>query len=145
MKILKIRTPERILGSFGEKKAAKYLKRAGYKILKRNFVADDSEIDIIASKGDTVAFIEVKTRSKDGDCTLEPRPASAVTPKKQRAIIKAAKVFCAFNPSSKKKRFDIIEVLVNSKGRKYSVAEIKHLENTFNLNTAYAGYERQVK
>lgn len=145
MKILEIKTPERILGSFGERKAARYLKRNGYRILKRNFVAEDSEIDIIAEGGDTVIFVEVKTRDTANKSPIEPRPASAVTPKKQQSVIRAAKVFCAFNPSEKKKRFDIIEVLVNRKNERYILAEIKHLKNTFNLNTAYAGYERQRK
>ena len=145
MKILEVKTPERILGSFGERKAARYLKRNGYRILKRNFVAEGSEIDLIARKGDTIVFVEVKTRTSDAISPIEPRPASAVTPKKQQSIIRAARVFCAFNPDECKKRFDIVEVIVNFKNNRYVLAEIKHLQNTFNLNTAFAGYERHKK
>lgn len=138
MKILKIKTPERILGNYGEKQARRFLKRNGYRILKKNFVADSHEIDIIAQTRDTVVFVEVKTRNSTNKSTNEPRPASSVTAEKQRAIISAAKVYCAFNPSDKKKRFDVIEVYVNQNNQKYSLAEIKHLKNTFSFNTAFS-------
>ena len=137
MNILKVKTSKRLLGNYGEKQAAKYLKRHGYKIVKRNFVADTHEIDIIAETGDTLVFVEVKTRTLGTNHPNEPRPASSVNAEKQRGIISAAKVYSAFNPTSKKKRFDVIEVYVNSNTKRYSLAEIKHLENTFNFNTAF--------
>ena len=56
MNILKILTPNRIIGNLGEKEAAKYLRHNGYKILKRNYVAGGNEIDIIAKKSDTIVF-----------------------------------------------------------------------------------------
>lgn len=138
MNILKIKTPERILGNYGEKAACKYLRRHGYKILRKNFTADSAEIDIIAQNSDTLVFVEVKTRNLTALSPDEPRPASAVNPEKQRKIIKAARVYLAFNPTEKRKQFDIIEVLVDSKNGRYSLAEIKHLKNTFNLNTAFS-------
>ncbi len=137
MNILKIKTPKRTLGDYGEKMACKYLKKHGYKILKRNYAPNDTEIDIIASKKDILSFIEVKTRTIGTENPKEPRPASSVDQKKQRSIIKAAKYYIAYNPTDKKKRLDIIEVYVNKNNQKYCVAEIKHLENTFNINTAF--------
>ena len=137
MKILKIQTKKRLLGDFGEKKARQYLRRHGYRILKKNFVADNHEIDIIAANRDTLVFVEVKTRTLGYENPNEPRPSSSVDAKKQRGIIKAARFYAAYNPTNKKKRFDIIEVYVNSDNGRYSLAEIKHLENTFNTNTAY--------
>ena len=136
MNILKIKTAQRKLGDFGEKYAARYLRKNGYRVIKKNFVADSHEIDIIAQKNDTLIFVEVKTRTKGAEHPNEPRPASSVTPEKQRKIIAASRVYTAYNPTDKKKRFDVIEVYVNSKNGKYSLAEIKHLENTFNLNSA---------
>lgn len=138
MKILKIKTPERLLGNYGEKQARRYLKKTGHGIVKRNFVADSHEIDIIAQTKDTLIFVEVKTRTIGSEHPNEPRPASSVNPEKQRGIISAAKVYTAFNPNKKKKRFDIIEVYVNSRNGKYYLAEIKHLENAFNFNTAFS-------
>ena len=142
MKILNIKTPKTLLGKYGEKMARRYLRRHGYRIIKKNFVAESNEIDIIAENRETLAFVEVKTRTIGHENPNEPRPASSVDQKKQRGIIKAATFYTAYNPTPKKKRFDIVEVYVNQKNGKYSLAEIKHLTNTFNLNTAY---ERQRK
>lgn len=137
MKILEIKTVKRLLGNLGERAACRYLKRNGYRIVKRNFVADSHEIDIIASNKDTLVFVEVKTRTIGKESPNEPRPASSVTPEKQRAIISAAKMYAAFNPTNKKKRFDVIEVYVKDNLKRKRVAEIKHLVNTFNVNTAF--------
>lgn len=142
MQILKIKTKKRLLGNYGEKQARRFLRRNGYRIIKKNFVADNNEIDIIASDKETLAFVEVKTRTVDYENPNEPRPSSSVDAKKQRGIIKAARFYAAYNPTNKKKRFDIIEVYVNNKNGKYSVAEVKHLKGTFNMNTAYAPTER---
>lgn len=139
MQILKIRTKNRLIGSYGERAARRFLRRSGYRILRKNFVADMHEIDVIAEDKDTIVFVEVKTRTVGHENPNEPRPASSVDAEKQRGIITAARVYIAAFPSSKKKRFDIIEVYINSNNGKYSVAEIKHLKNTFNLNTAYSG------
>ena len=142
MNILKIRTQKMELGALGEKMARRYLKRNRYRIVQTNFVADGHEIDIIAKDRDTLAFVEVKTRTVGHENPNEPRPASSVDAEKQRGIIAAARFYAAYNPCDKKKRFDIIEVYVNSKNGKYTLAEIKHLKNTFNLNTAYTQGER---
>ena len=133
MEILKIKTEKRRLGDLGERAAAKYLRTHGYKILERGYVGEDSEIDIICSSRDTVAFVEVKTRSVEAESPMEERPASAVTPEKQRKILKAAAIYRSFNPSDKKMRFDVVEVLV----REGKVERINHLIGTFDRDTAY--------
>jgi putative endonuclease len=145
MEILKIKTEKALLGRYGEKMARRYLRRHGYKIVKKNFVAETNEIDIIAENKDTLVFVEVKTRTIGHENPNEPRPASSVDAKKQRGIIKAAGFYTAYNPSQKKKRFDIVEVYVNQNNNKYSLAEIKHLINAFNVNTAYDPRERSRK
>ena len=50
------------VGELGEKKAIKYLKENGYKIMQHNFKCRTGEVDIIAMDGKTIVFIEVKTR-----------------------------------------------------------------------------------
>ena len=145
MEILKIKTSKRLLGNFGEKMARRYLRRNGYRIKAKNFVADSHEIDIIAEDKETLVFVKVKTRTIGHENPNEPRPASSVDAKKQRGIIAAARFYTAYNPSAKKKRFDIIEVYVNQNNGKYQPAEIKHLKGTFNLNTAYNFTERNKK
>ena len=145
MDILKIKTRKRLLGDYGERQARRYLRRHGYRIIKKNFVSDSHEIDIIASNRDYLVFVEVKTRTVGYENANEPRPSSSVDAKKQRGIIKAARFYAAYNPVNKKKRFDIIEVYVNNNNGRYSLAEIKHLINTFNMNTAFSPTERMKK
>ncbi|MBR2350558.1 MAG: YraN family protein [Clostridia bacterium] len=136
MNILKILTERRMTGNFGEGEAAKLLKKKGYKILAKNHVEGDGEIDIIAADSEFTVFVEVKTRKYGVDNPVEPRAASSVTPEKQRRIIKAAKTYLAYNPTDKKVRFDVIEVYYDTEGAKRRVREINHLEGAFDLNTA---------
>lgn len=49
------------VGALGEKVAAEYLKRHGFFIRDRNIARKTGELDIIAEKGNTLHFIEVKT------------------------------------------------------------------------------------
>lgn len=134
MKILELLTPKRRLGNKGERIAAGALKKKGYKILKRNYVAAGYEIDIIAENRTTLAFVEVKTRTGEGGNPWEPRPAASITPDKQRKIISAAKYFLATCDNGKRVSLDVVEVYLDKKSKKHKVV---HLENTFNLNTAY--------
>lgn len=136
MNILKILTERRMTGNFGEGEAAKLLKKKGYKILAKNRVEGDGEIDIIAADSEFTVFVEVKTRKYGVDNPVETRAASSVTPEKQRRIIKAAKTYLAYNPTDKKVRFDVIEVYYDTEGAKRRVREINHLEGAFDLNTA---------
>ena len=92
----------------------------------------------MAKKDDVIAFVEVKTRTSGHMNPKEPRPASSVTRDKQQSIISCAKVFLSTYREKCKKRFDIIEVYLYDSGKKKTVLEIKHLENTFNLNTAHS-------
>lgn len=50
------------IGFVGEDLAAQYLKSKGYRILKNNFTIKGGEIDLIAQRGETLIFVEVKTR-----------------------------------------------------------------------------------
>ena len=134
MNILKILTERRKTGNTGENAAALYLKKKGYKILKRNYAPLDHEIDIIAENREFTVFVEVKTRTLGTENPSEPRPASAVTPKKQRGIISAAKYFLGTHKSGLKARLDIIEVYLDKRKK---VQKILHLEGAFNLNSAH--------
>ena len=134
MEILKIKTEKALLGRYGEKMARRYLRRHGYKIVKKNFLAETNEIDIIAENKDTLAFVEVKTRTIGHENPNEPRPASSVTPEKQRKIITTAKYFLGTHFPKKRVRFDVVEVFVDESKR---VIKISHLEAAFNYNTAH--------
>ena len=137
MRILDILTPKRLIGNLGEAAAVKYLRKKGYKILKRNYTALGAEIDIIASKGDVTAFIEVKTRNLKHLGYKEARPGSSVTPEKQRKIIKAASYYSASQGLTTRLRLDVIEVYTEDGGRLGKVKEIKHIEGAFDKNSAF--------
>lgn len=129
MEILKIKTKNRQIGDIGEDAAAKLLKREKFKIIERNYVAVNHEIDIIAENRDIQIFVEVKCRVVNDDS--DARPAEAVNKDKMRAIIKAASYYTAFNPSEKKKRFDVVEVYLKEVKGKFSVLKINHIEGAF--------------
>jgi len=50
-------------GKSGEALATNFLKKQGYKVLGMNYKCKFGEVDIIAQEGDTLVFVEVKTRS----------------------------------------------------------------------------------
>ncbi len=106
------------LGKKGERRARRYLKRKGWKIVERNFKNPFGEVDIIARKGDVLAFTEVKTRLTD----TFGAPSEAVTPARQRRYIQAAKFYFAGREIDCTVRFDIIEVFKD---------KINHIENAF--------------
>ncbi len=136
MNILKIFTEKRIIGNIGEDAVCKYLKKQGYRILQKNYVQDGHEIDIIAENKEYICFTEVKTRTLGHENPKELRPASAVTKKKQKSLISAARFFAAMNSDkSKKFRFDVAEVFITENKQ---INKINYMENAFSLNTAYA-------
>jgi len=102
------------LGAQGEDAAAKYLKRNGFKILARNARLSRYEIDIIAREGDTIAFVEVKTRRSDSIA----HPEENVDARKRNHIRRAAHVYIAKHGDDETYyRFDIASVLIPEGGR----------------------------
>ena len=106
------------LGKRGENQAVRYLKHSGYKILKRGYKNPFGEVDIIASKEDVIAFIEVKTRLSENYGS----PSEAVDSKRREKYIQAAKYYFYGKQIEAVVRFDIIEILRG---------EINHIENAF--------------
>ena len=95
------------LGRRGERAAEKYLRRNGYRIVKRNFRAAGAEIDLVAMDGDVLVFVEVKTRrSRDAGA-----PEEAVDERKQKQIRRAAELFAMrYREDEIEMRFDIVAV-----------------------------------
>ena len=143
MEILKVKTEKRKIGDIGERAAARYLFFRGYRILKRSYVANGKEIDIIAKGHGHIVFCEVKTRTEGSLSIIEPRPASSVTPKKQQGIITAAATFASeYRRKGERLRFDCIEVYLDSSKKRPRVKKINHLENAFTRDTAYGRNKR---
>ena len=100
-------TEKREIGNEGEAIARDYLTQQGYTLVDTNWQYGHLEIDIIAQKGNTLVFVEVKTRSSAA--VLEPQ--MAVNQQKQRNIIRAANAYILKNRYDCEARFDIITVL----------------------------------
>ncbi|OIP98361.1 YraN family protein [Candidatus Wirthbacteria bacterium CG2_30_54_11] len=80
-------TEGKATGSTGERVATRILQQKGYEILETNYHAGRwGEIDIVAQDGDTIVFVEVKTR-RDASCGL---PEESVTPGKLKKLTLAA-------------------------------------------------------
>ena len=111
------------LGVRGEEVAAAFLRERRYRILERNFTTPLGEIDIIARKGRTLAFVEVKTRRS----LAFGSPAEAVGARKQHQIIKAAKWYLASGRGKGlQPRFDVVAVLLSD-----GDVEVEHLPGAF--------------
>ena len=110
---------KKVLGQKGEKLVEKYIKKAGYVVLHRNFRTPFGEADIIASDGDEVVFIEVKTRI--GDSFGLPR--EAVDTQKQNRYQKIARYYWVQTGKEPNARFDIAEV--------YEGKRIEYYKNAF--------------
>jgi putative endonuclease len=80
------------LGRAGEQRAARYLTEQGYTILDRNWRCAQGEIDLVATKGARLAFVEVKRRSTCDEA------AFAVTARQERRIVRAAQYWIASHP-----------------------------------------------
>ncbi len=103
-------TPEAALGRRGEDLAHRYLKNAGFSVLARNYRpnAGEIEVDIVARDGETLVFVEVKTRS-----TAEfGSPDRAIDPEKQKRIIAAARSYALRSGTDwSKVRFDTVSIV----------------------------------
>jgi putative endonuclease len=114
------------LGKKGEEKAIRFLKKRGYRIIEKNYVCKMGEMDIIAREKDTLAFIEVKTRTS----TEFGPPQLAVTEFKQRQLSKVALNFLKEkNIEDMKARFDVVAILLAPEGE-----EIELIRDAFDLN-----------
>lgn len=103
------------LGRDGERAAARHLRRSGYRVVARNFRAAGAEIDLIATEGDTIVFVEVKTRLG----TANGRPEEAVDDRKQAQIRRAAEIYLSrYRARERPVRFDIVAITGRGFGRR---------------------------
>lgn len=111
------------LGKIGEQAARDYLVAHGYALYTIDDRTGGAEVDIIAFKGDTVAFVEVKTRTR---AMIDPM--EVVTPQQQRRICRAADNFLRRNGIRHEARFDIITVAITGPE---SAPVITHYKDAF--------------
>lgn len=113
---------KKALGNKGEEIAARYLRKKGYKILKRNYAVPTGEIDIVARDGGTLVFVEVKARTDD----RFGQPAEAVGTRKQRRMRSAALHYLAGLRKQPPARFDVVSVRLDGGGE-----EVEHIMDAF--------------
>jgi len=112
------------LGKLGEDLALKHLKNHGYKILARNFRSKFGEVDIIVQEGETLVFVEVKTRWSK---SFGP-PEEAITPFKIRRMVKAGQYYKLLHPELPDSlRLDAVVIDLNPKGKLERVEIIQNL------------------
>ena len=106
--MLKKPTPHLALGRRGEDAAAAILLRAGMHILDRNWREGRLELDLVCKDGDTVVFVEVKTRATAG----RGGPEGALTQAKQRSLSRAAQAWLAAHEAwDTPCRFDVVALV----------------------------------
>ncbi|MCQ2083305.1 MAG: YraN family protein [Bacteroidaceae bacterium] len=111
-----------ILGKTGELLAAEYLENEGYQVLDRNWRCGHKELDIVARKGNTLVFVEVKTRGG----TRFGCPEDAVDSRKIFRTVCAADAYIRLNCLDMDVRFDIVTIVDND-GR----MAVEHIADAF--------------
>jgi putative endonuclease len=123
------------VGRRGEEVAAKYLRRQGLRILKRNVRSGRGEIDLIATEGSTLVFVEVKARvtsQREGLTGLEN-----VNARKRAALLKACTLYRSrYARDVETYRLDVVTVMFQAPEGE---ADVRWHRNVVDLD---AGYRR---
>jgi putative endonuclease len=114
-----------ILGVRGERIAERWLQRKGWRVLQRRFRDGHRDVDLIAERLGTVAFVEVKARSGVEFGT----PVEAVDWRKRRELVRSARMWISrHGQPGESYRFDVIGVLM-AQERVF----VRHVENAFEV------------
>jgi putative endonuclease len=94
-------------GAYGERVAAAFLRRHGYKVLTRNYKTARGEIDLVCRHGDVLVFVEVKTRA---EVDFVP-PAESIDERQEEALHQTARRYLELlDRADIDYRFDAVEV-----------------------------------
>lgn len=123
--------PSDSLGTMGEKLGCQYLEKKGYTVVARNFQNQKGrrlgEIDIIATLGKKIVFVEVKTREKSG--LSFGLPEENIDRAKLHKLEKIATYYLRQNKwLDREYAFDAISIVYDGTTRS---AKIRHLESIF--------------
>lgn len=116
----------RLLGKWGEALVAEDLRKRGWIIQGAGYRCRMGEIDLIATKGGYIVFVEVKLRKTDAYGTA----AEAVTTRKQERLRVAAQLYLQAHPTKLQPRFDVAEVYA-PQGAQTPAPRIAYIENAF--------------
>lgn len=115
------------IGNWGEAFVAEFLWRKGYRVLETNFSCREGEIDLIARKGEVIAFVEVKTRR---DVQYGAGREHVDGRKQKRMTIAALRYLTQHPELPLRVRFDVAELLAVD-GVDTAEPELRYLENAF--------------
>ena len=107
--------PKHVRGRSGEDAACRFLRKRGYKVLYRNFKhRGGGEIDVVCRDGDTLVFVEVKTRANED----LRRPFEDIKSFQKRQIARGAQIWLRMldNPEIPY-RIDVVEVLLDDESK----------------------------
>ncbi len=110
------------LGKRGEAIAEEYLAKNGYKIRHKNWHYGHKELDIVATKNNTLIVVEVKTRWTN----YWEEPKESVRRKKQRFIIEAAEAYVQNYNLNMDVQFDVISIILQGE-----IFELEHIQDAF--------------
>lgn len=116
----------RLLGKWGEALVAQDLRQKGWIIQGAGYRCRMGEIDLIATKGGYIAFVEVKLRKNDAYGSA----AEAVTARKQQRLRATAQLYLQSHPTKCQPRFDVAEVYA-PQGTETKTPRITYIENAF--------------
>jgi len=110
-------------GAMGETLARNYLQQQGYELLATNWRYSKAEVDIIATDGEQLIFVEVKTRTT----TAFGQPEEFVSPRQQERLVQAAIAYMEATSRECEIRFDIISILWPP----HDAPRLRHLADAF--------------
>ena len=98
---------KREIGSEGEDRATKSLKKEGYRIIEKNFRSPFGELDIVAEEGGYLVFVEVKKRNSSSF----GNSLQAINSVKKKHMIKTAMFYMKTHKCfDRRVRFDVVGI-----------------------------------
>ncbi|MFC1463367.1 MAG: YraN family protein [Candidatus Brachytrichaceae bacterium NZ_4S206] len=112
----------RDVGAWGEAIAAKHLAERGYVLRERNWRYGHGELDIVAERGDTIIFVEVRTRRSDA----YGRPQETLSPRKRAKLIATAQAYLdAHDLQDAQWQIDVIAIELDERN---ATSQLEHIE-----------------
>lgn len=110
----------RTLGAYGEDRAVEWLTARGYRLVERNWRCARGEVDVIAWHGQTLVFVEVKTRAGTGT----GHPFEAITATKTARLRQLVPLWFAAHPDTHAAAVRLDAVAVHVAGDRFGVEHL---------------------
>lgn len=106
-------------GQLGEDLAVRYLREKGFSIISRNYTVKQGEIDIVAKKGATIYFFEIKSIFRKSNVSHETyNPAENMHPKKLERFFRSTECYCSENNVSCETCIKLLCVYIEKENKK---------------------------